>query len=73
MTLEPHPHIKFVTSEIELQPDGPIKLISVAYTDLHLSNLHPNYDAAAVEKLVSHIQAFQKAHARSDVRLRTLA
>jgi|GEM_PF-4998916 len=71
-TLEPHPHIKFTTSEIEFQPDGTMKFVSVVYTDLYLSNLHQNHDAKAVEGLVGHIQAFQKENDRSDVRLKTL-
>jgi hypothetical protein len=71
MTLEPHPHIKMTTVEMKFQPNGEMKPVQVVYTDLQLSNLHPDYKAGAVEELVGEIQAFQKACGVPDVRLRT--
>ena len=62
MTLESHRHIKSVSSEIDLRPDGTVKPVSVIYTDLELNSLRPAYDAAAVEELVARLQLFQKAH-----------
>jgi hypothetical protein len=51
MPLESHRHIKSVTTEIELRPDGTVKSVGILYTDLALSNLSPGYDANAVEEL----------------------
>jgi hypothetical protein len=62
MRLEAHRHIKCVTAEIDLQPDGTVKPISVVYTDLELNSFRPGYDAAAVEELVGRLQTFQKTH-----------
>jgi hypothetical protein len=62
MRLEAHRHIKYVSAEIDLQPDGTVKPISVVYTDLELNSLRPDYDAAAVEELVGRLQTFQKTH-----------
>jgi hypothetical protein len=62
MRLEAHRHIKWVSAEIDLQPDGTVKPISVVYTDLELNSLRPGYDAAAVEELVGRLQMFQKTH-----------
>jgi hypothetical protein len=69
--IEPHRHVKFMTAEIELQPDGTVKPVAVVYTDLGLSNLTPGYDAAAVEELVGRIKVFQKTY-HQPVRLRTM-
>jgi hypothetical protein len=62
MTLESHRHIKSVSSEIDLRPDGTVKPVSVIHTDLELNSLRPGYDAAAVEELVARLQLFQKTH-----------
>ena len=43
MTLEPHPHIKFVTVEVETLADGSLQIVSVVHTDLELSNARPGY------------------------------
>jgi hypothetical protein len=71
MPLESHRHIKSVTTEIELRPDGTVKSVGILYTDLALSNLSPGYDANAVEELVARCQAFQKTHHQL-MRLRTI-
>jgi hypothetical protein len=62
MVLELHRHIQSVSAEINLQPDGTVKPISVVYTDLDLNNLSPGYDAAAVEELVARLQMFQRQY-----------
>ena len=62
MTLESHRHVKSVSAEIDLQPDGTVKPVSVVYTDLELNSPIPGYDAAAVEELVTRLQLFQKEH-----------
>ncbi len=61
-TLEPHRHIKSVSAEIDVQPDGTVKPVTVVYSDLELNSLRPGYDAAAVEELVGRLRSFQKAH-----------
>ena len=62
MTLEPHRHIKSVSAELDLQPDGTVKPVTIVYTDLELNCLRPGYDAAVVEELVGRLQLFQKEH-----------
>jgi hypothetical protein len=62
MSLESHRHIKAVSAEIDLQPDGTVKPVSVVYTDLELNSLRAGYDAAAVEELVARLRLFQKTH-----------
>lgn len=69
--LRQHPHIKFLTGEIELLPDGSVRSVAVFYTDLELSSLHPAYDANAVEELIGRIHAYQKDN-HQPVRLRTI-
>jgi hypothetical protein len=69
--ITPHRHVKLMSAEIELQPDGSVKPVAVVYTDLGLNNLIPGYDAAAVEELVGRIQAFQRTY-HQPVRLREL-
>lgn len=69
--LRQHPHIKFMTGEIEIQSDGGVRSVAVFYTDLELSNLHPGYDANAVEELIGRIHAYQKDN-HQPVRLRTI-
>ena len=70
--LESHRHIRLTRSEIELGPDGRVRIILVLYTDLELSTLNPAYDANAVEQLIGRIKAFQKAHHQL-IRLKTLS
>jgi hypothetical protein len=70
--LESHRHIRFTSSEIELRPDGRVRIVHVLYTDLELSTLSPKYDASAVERLIARIKAVQKAH-RQLIRLRALS
>jgi hypothetical protein len=62
MTLESHRHIKSVSAEIDIKPDGTVKPVSVVYTDLELNSLRPGYDAAAVEELIARLRLFQKTH-----------
>ena len=69
--LRQHPHIKFMSGEIELQPDGSVRSVAVFYTDLELSSLHPAYDANAVEELIGRIHAYQKDN-HQPVLLRTI-
>jgi hypothetical protein len=70
--LESHRRIRFTRSEIELGPDGRVRIVLVLYTDLELSTLSPVYDANAVELLIGRIKAFQKAHHQL-IRLKTLS
>jgi hypothetical protein len=70
--LESHRHIRFTSSEIELRPDGRVRIVHVLYTDLELSTLSPKYDANAVEQLIARIRAVQKAHHQL-IRLRALS
>jgi hypothetical protein len=72
MTLESHPHIKFVTSEIEFQLDGTKKIVWVVFSDLQLNNLYLNFDQSAFDELVAHIQAFREAHGIRDIRVKTV-
>ena len=62
MPLESHRHIKSVSAEIDVSPDGIVKPISVVYTDLELNNLRSGYDAAAVEELVARLRLFQQQY-----------
>ena len=66
-----HRHIKFQSSEIELQPDGRIRTVHILYTDLELNSTSANYDASAVEELITRIQAHQESH-HELIRLRTV-
>jgi len=70
--LESHRHIRLTRSEIELGPDGRVRIVLVLYTDLELRTLSPVYDANAVELLIGKIKAFQKAHHQL-IRLKTLS
>jgi len=72
MTLEPHPHIKFTTSEIQFLPNGDLLPVAVVYTDLQLNDLHPNYDAEAVAVLLNHIRDFMKENNRTHIVLKTI-
>ena len=69
MTLEPHPHIKFVTIEHEFALDGKSQAVAVVHTDLELSDQRPGYDEKTWQQLVGHIQAWQKSN-KQQVRLR---
>ena len=69
--LRQHAHIKYMTGEIELQPDGSLRTVAIVYTDLELSSLHPAYDANAVEELIGRIHTYQKEN-HQPVRLRTV-
>jgi len=51
-----HPHVKRITYEIELRPDGSIEPVTVVYTDLALNRADPAYDGEAFFSLVSAVQ-----------------
>lgn len=55
-SLAAHPHVKRITYEIELKPDGSIEPVTVVYTDLALNRADPAYDGEQFFALVSAVQ-----------------
>ncbi|QHO75726.1 hypothetical protein ACH79_26980 [Bradyrhizobium sp. CCBAU 051011] len=60
------PHVSFVTFCVEVGPSGTAEVM-VIETDLHLNSRHPDYNPAAVQRLVQAAQAYLKDDGREAV------
>ena len=66
------PHVSLVSFSIEIDAQATTNVMQIE-TDLHLNTRHPNYDAAAVERLVRDAQAYLAGNAGQVTRIRLVS
>jgi hypothetical protein len=66
------PHVSFVSFAVEITPADTTDVM-VVETDLHLNSGHPDYDAAAVQRLTAAAQSYLAANAKRVTHIRLVS